>query len=51
MYKIIEKDNPNHVHSVGYYSKDIAQKRIDSGDAVRYYKDKTLKFIVVEYSK
>ena len=48
-YKIVQKNNPNLVHSVGYHGeegKQKAQNRIDTGEAIKYYTDKTIKFIV-----
>ena len=51
MYKIVEKDNYNAVHSVGYHSKEKAQNRIDSGDCLKYYINKNAQFIVIEDKK
>jgi len=47
-YKIVEKGNKNAVHSVGYYDKQKAQDRIDSGDCLKYWINKEAEFIVVE---
>ena len=47
-YKIVEKDNHNAVHSLGYYSKEKAQQRIDSGECKKYWMDKEAEFEVIE---
>jgi len=48
MYKIVEKENRLAVHSIGYYDKKRAQKRIDTGDVKKYWLHKEAEFIVVE---
>jgi hypothetical protein len=50
MFKIVAKENPLFLHSSGYYDREKAQARIDSGDVYKYLyeKDKALTFIVVE---
>ncbi len=48
MYKIVEKDNNNAVHSIGQYDKEKAQKRIDSGECKKYWENKEAEFIVIE---
>lgn len=47
-YKIVEKNNMHAVHSVGYYSKEKAQARIDSGECSKYRSDKSTEFILIE---
>lgn len=47
-YKIVEKNNPLAVHSVGYYDKEKAQERINSGDCKKYWMNKEAEFIVIE---
>lgn len=47
-YKIVEKENNLAVHSVGYYSKENAQKRIDDGECIKYWINKDAKFEVIE---
>ena len=42
-YKIVAKNNPHAIHSVGYfgdYGRRKAQKRCDSGECARYWMDK-----------
>ncbi len=48
MYKIVEKDDNYAVHSIGYYSKEQAQERIDSGECKKYWINKGAEFIVIE---
>ncbi len=48
MYKIVEKNNHNAVHSVGYFSKEKAQKRIDDGECKKYWINKDAEFVVIE---
>jgi len=47
-YKIVEKDNKLAVHSIGYYNKEKAQARIDSGECIKYWMNKEAKFVVIE---
>jgi hypothetical protein len=47
MYKIIQKNNKA-VHSIGYFDREKAQKRIDSGDCLKYWIDKDAIFEVIE---
>jgi len=41
-YIIVAKKDHLAVHSVGYYSKERAQKIVDSGECGRYWTDKEL---------
>lgn len=50
-YKIVEIGNENAVHSVGYYDREKAQARIDSGECLKYWSNKDAKFKVVEVIK
>ena len=50
-YKIVEKDNNLAVHSIGYYSKEKAQNRIDQGECIKYWINKNAEFIVLEDKK
>jgi len=50
-YKIAERDDKNAVHSIGYHGesgKERAQKRIDSGECIKYWTNKGTNFVVVE---
>lgn len=47
-YKIVEKDNHLAVHSVGYYDKQRAQDRVDSGECKKYWTNKEAEFEVIE---
>ena len=51
MFKVVTENSKNDVWATGFYSKDKAQKRIDSG---YYHKnmfecDKHKKLVVMEY--
>ena len=47
-YKIVERDNHLALHSIGYYSKEKAQTRIDSGECIKYWGNKDAEFVVVK---
>jgi hypothetical protein len=48
MYKIVEKGDHNAVHSIGYFNKEKAQERIDSGECKKYWINKEAEFEVIE---
>jgi hypothetical protein len=53
MYKVVSECNNNEVWAIGFYSKERAQKRIDSGYFHQYMhkEDKHKKLIVMDYKQ
>jgi len=47
-YKIVEKDDHYAVHSIGYYDKQKAQDKVDSGECKKYWINKDAEFEVIE---
>jgi hypothetical protein len=48
MFKIVEKGDHHAVHSIGYFQKEKAQARIDSGECIKYWTNKEAEFEVIE---
>jgi len=47
-YKIVERDDHNAVHSIGYHDRQKAQDRVDSGECKKYWVNKEAEFVVIE---